>query len=590
MAKLAINNLDFAANKEAIKTFLKSQEQFKDYDFTGSNLNVLLDILAYNTYQNNFYGNMLFSEMFLDSAQTYGAIASHAKELNYLPRSVRSSKAVVTLVLESATLQEIVIPKGTRFTTTYDGRTFTFYTRQTYIASRVPSTTRLEAKCIEIFEGTPVEEFLFKPSTTDSVELSNNDVDTDTIEVAIESEVLNQFDPYVYKTDIFGVEPTDKVFYLEINYTQKYALVFGRNRFGVEPGNQAKIRANYFLSQGAASNGASTFNCTDFQGSRVITITRASGGAPRETIEEIRFNAPRSIQSQNRAVTSRDYEILLRQRYPQIRAISVLSGDELSPPQFGKVGISVDLNSGARLSSAFKSDVVNFLQDKAPVGIKPLFIDPLYMYAKVEMSLFYDQTKTTRTITQLETLTKQVILSFADEELSEFGSVLLISKLLERVNESAEEILGAAVNVSPVIEYSPPFRLFQTPTFNFGAELIQPYPFDQTESVLTYVPAFKSTSFVYDGADAFLQDDGKGNIQILSSDIQSANILEPSIGTIDYSTGVVKLVNLSVDSYIGSSIRFIVNTKEKNIFAPKTHIFRIKAEDITVSVKKASSR
>ena len=248
MATKPINELDFAAVKDQFIAFLKNQNQFKDYNFTGSNMNVLLDVLSYNTYMNNFYTNMAIGEMFLDSAVLKNSVVSHAKELNYLPRSRTSAKAIVNLSISAPTetSQTITIPRFTEFTSTYQGVTFTFITNEVYAARRTSGSTFV-ATNVEIFEGEVLtnferDGFFLDDQSFLRCNLSNDNIDTRTIEVYVDEVATEDQNQFLYTPDIFGVTPTSKVFYLDPYFDDRYSIYFGRNIYGEQPGADIDVK------------------------------------------------------------------------------------------------------------------------------------------------------------------------------------------------------------------------------------------------------------------------------------------------------------------------------------------------------------
>jgi hypothetical protein len=297
-----ITELDFTGVRNQLREYLKGQTRFKDFDFAGSNMAVLLDVLAYNTYQNNFYTNMAISEMFLDSASRRDSVVSHAKELNYLPRSAKSAKAIVNLAIEVASNSSVVsLPKRSVFTATYQGRTFNFYTNKTHTLKRTATVStnggvvvnRYLGENIEVFEGRLVSETFFLTEDSPILALSNPNIDTDSIEVFVETDTGNE--EYVYKKDIFGVQENDPVYYLQPEISNAYSIEFGRDKFGKQPALNQKIAVSYIISSTKAPNVASTFSYT-FNGARtqVVTVSAASGGRGRENADgrALRFEVP----------------------------------------------------------------------------------------------------------------------------------------------------------------------------------------------------------------------------------------------------------------------------------------------------------
>lgn len=582
----SIKELDFQLIKAQLRDHLRTQEQFKDYDFDGSNLSILLDVLAYNTYQNNFYGNMLFSEMFLDSAQLRNSVVSHAKELNYLPRSIKAAKAIVTvnMTIPNTNDSEVLIPKGTKFTSVIQGQSFIFSTRRPYYAQRVSGTQRFEAKCIDIYQGFEVSERHYLTSTNLGVTITNEDVDTDTIAVS----VAENSTPisYEHKRSIYSLGPTDRVFFVEIGVDGKYTIQFGGNKYGYQPLRSQELTLTYAISDGETANGASVFTTAELPGTVVTTISVAAGGSDRESLEEIRFNAPKSLQTQERAVTSSDYRSLLLQRFTQLAAVSVFGGDELEPPRYGKVAIAMNLNGNVLASDSFKSEVLDYLSDKVPVSIKPIFINPEFMYVHLDVKAYYNPNQTTTTDTDLKASIKKMIMQFNDT--TDFGRSLQQSDISDYVTESNSAVKGASVILKPIIEFSPQLGIVQNLTLDFKTQLRQPYPFDSSKPNSAYTPAVKSSVFIYNGSEAIMHDDGLGNLKILSTNKQSTMILNQSAGVVDYELGRVRLSSLIFDGFEGNTIRLTASTEEQSIFSPKNRLLAIKESDINLTLKRTS--
>lgn len=583
----SIKELDFQQSKAQLKAFLKTQEQYKDYDFEGSNLSVLLDVLAYNTYQNAFYGNMLFSEMFLDSAQLPNSVISHAKELNYLPRSIKAAKAVVTVNIYAPNngANEFSIPKGTRFFGMRNGSQIIFTTRKPYTATRVSNSTRYEAKCIDIYQGMEVTETIHIGALYEPIPITNETIDTDTLTIRSSSGGVVQY--YNRRDTIHGALSNDAVFYIEPSTDGRYSVVFGGNKYGKNPSNAEELAAIYAISDGAAANGVSEFTSPDIQGAVVTTISSASGGSDRETIDEIRFNAPKMYQTQDRAVTAEDYMILLKQRFSQISAISVYDGSNLNPPRHGRVAIAVNLKGDIYASDSFKSEVLNYLQDKIPVAISPVFVNPEFVYVHVDANLTYDYTRTRSTETDMRQLAMNSITSH--NSLSEFGFTLRqsnITKLLDNIDTS---ILGSSISLKPMMEFSPEIGIVQNASFDFRAALRKPYPLDVTKPLSDYTPAIKSSTFTYGDANAFIQDDGNGVLKIfgVSATTSVVNILQQAAGFVDYETGLVRISSLIFDGYEGDAISITANIRDFDITSPKNRILVIRDKDVAINIKRA---
>lgn len=595
MAKTPITELDFFAIKEQFKDFLRTQSTFKDYNFEGSNMSILLDVLAYNTFQNNFYTNMAISEMFLDTAQLRNSVISHAKELNYLPKSSTSAKAIVRVTFTDVNgPSTITIPKGTRFTSNVNGSSFNFVTATNYLAKKTAisgSTATYVAEDVEIYEGAIFTNFekegYFVDDASFKCVLSNENVDITSVEVSTDVEGEPIY--FVYKADIYGVLADERVFYIEPHFDDKYAVVFGRNKFGLQPQPNDVIQIEYRVCSEDEANGASKFATSFKPTARVETIQAAAGGSKKETLESIRFFAPRSIQIQERAVTAKDYEVLLKQKFNEIQAVSVYGGEDLEPPQYGKVAVSIVLQDSSDISESKKNEYKRYLSDKTPLTIEPIFVNPEFMYVDAVINVYYSFKQTTKSEAELENLIRNVIATYNDNNLNTFGATLRSSKLIGAIDDVDVAILSNSADLRAIIEYSPPLSIPQNPTFKFGSALVKPYPFVNSSGFTDYKPSVKSSIFSYNGVCALLQDNGSGTMQIISSDVINTRILNASAGTVDYNTGTVRLVNFTTDGFSGSAIKILAKKKESDIIAPKNRLLQLRDSDITIVFNEVSS-
>lgn len=597
MAKLNISQLDFESNKQQFIEYLKSQTQFKDYNFEGSNMSVLLDVLAYNTFQNNFYTNMAINEMFLDSAVLKNSIVSHAKELNYLPRSRRSAKAVVRVTITDNTLtdQTITLPAYTEFSSNYQGQNFEFVTDQAHVLKKIAPGTFV-GENIEIFEGQMLASFEREGFFVDDdgilrVVLSNENADTDSIVVFVDAEQTEDQNVFIRKNDIFGVGPTDKVFYVEPHYDDRYTVYFGNNQFGLQPLEYEDIRVRYRITSGEEGNGAFKFElATNIGEATVETIQAAAGGAERESVESIRYFAPKALQIQERAITTKDYEILLKQKFPEIQAVAAYGGEELEPPQFGKVAISVYLGQGQEsLSSTLSAAYIEYLREKSPLAVEPVFITSEFLYACVTIDVYYDGKLTRKSGGEIEAMVRQAVQDYSNNQLDDFNTTMRLSKISGAIDDLDISIESNSISAHPYILYTPELKVKLNPSFKFFAELIKPYPYKDVSGLADYKPAVKSSMFMYNNTSVYLQDDGVGNIQIVTSDVANPKVIVPKTGSVDYKTGEINLVNFETSGFTGNGIKITAMTKKSDIASPNGRIFRIKDEDVFVNIIETSS-
>lgn len=577
-----VQNLDFFETKTALKNYLSNQARFADYDFDGSNMNVLLDLLAYNTFYNNYYYNMAISEMFLDSAQERNSMISHAKELNYLPRSRRSAKAVVTFnVTATQSGNFFIIPKDTKINGKCGNTTFTFLTEKAYTAvtamTDASSPRTFLVQNVEVYQGRLITETLDTSNTV----LSNNMIDTRSLYVEVNGE------EYVYKTDIFGITATDKVFYLQPEEDEKYSIQFGQDKFGKQPTPGDNITAKYRINSAEEANGVRSMTSNGLAGAANVSITvttPSNGGLSAESVESIRTFAPKALQVQERAVTKRDYEILLRNRFPNIEAISVYGGDEVNPPQFGKVIISVDVTGGEGAADFEIASFTDYLKDKTPLTIEPVFVPAKFLFVDTVVDVVFDPNITTKSASQIRSEVTNAITGYSTSTLADFNKTLRQSRLAATLDAVDSSIISSSIFASPIIQYVPVLSTVSNPAFSYETALVQPYAYDATTGLSGFTPAVRTTKLTIEGTLVTLQDDGAGKMMAVTASTASVSVFKRSIGTIDYSTGAIKLSNLVVDSYEGSAIKFIANSVAKDVKAPKDRIITIRGEDITVNV------
>jgi len=579
-----VQNLDFFETKSALKTYLSNQDRFADYDFEGSNMNVLLDLLAYNTFYNNYYYNMAISEMFLDSAQERNSLVSHAKELNYMPRSRRSAKATVTFnITATQSGNFFVIPKDTKVNGKCGNTTFTFIADKAYTAvSNEVATNPLgprvyTATGVEVYQGRLMTETLDISDTT----LSNEMIDSSSLYVEVNNE------EYVYKTDIFGITATDKVFYLQPEEDNKYSIQFGQDKFGKQPTAGDTITAKYRITSGPDANGVTSMTSNGIAGAGSVNVTvtiPSAGGLLTETSESIRMFAPKALQVQERAVTKRDYEILLRSRFPNIEAISVYGGDEVEPPQFGKVIISVDVTGGEGAADFEIASFSDYLKDKTPLTIEPVFVPAKFLFIDTVVDIVMDPNLTTKSASQIRSEVTNALTAYSSTNLNDFNKTLRQSRLAAALDAVDNSIISSSIFASPIIQFVPVVGTIQNPAFSYETALVQPYAYDATTGLDGFTPAVRTSKLTIEGTLVTLQDDGAGKMMAVTASTATTSVFKRSIGTINYSTGAIKLSNLIVDSFEGGAVKFIANSVAKDVKAPKDRIITIRGEDITVNV------
>jgi len=365
--KLEITELDFDTIKSNLRTFLSQQDEFRDYNFEGSGMSVLLDVLAYNTHYLGFNANMLANEMFLDSADLRSSVVSLAKQIGYTPRSMKSPVANINVVVNEAVGPSVTMARGTKFTTFLDGQTYAFVNNADITV--IPADGVYTFQNVDIYEGTYLN-FKYTVNTTDIDQrflIPNNNVDTETLTVRVQNSASDSItNNYTLASGIIGLDSTSKVYFLQEVENGRYEVYFGDGVLGkkVEDGNI--IILDYIVNNRGNANGASAFTLNgSIGGFSDVTITTnsiASNGAAPESIASIKYNAPRDYTAQDRAVTVEDYKVLVKSLYANAQSVQVYGGEDADPVAFGKVYISIKARSGSNLTTATKTSLVKSLK------------------------------------------------------------------------------------------------------------------------------------------------------------------------------------------------------------------------------------
>ena len=366
--KLEISELDFDGIKANLKNFLSQQDEFRDYDFEGSGMAVLLDMLAYNTHYLGFNANMLANEMFLDSADLRASVVSKAKQVGYTPTSSIAPTAVIDVVVNNASGASLTMSRGTQFSTTVNGTAYNFVNNADLSITPVDGVYKFSN--VDIFEGTYLN-FKYTVNTSDTDQrfiIPNDNVDTTTLTVKVqESSSDSTTNTYTLATGITGLDSTSKVYFLQEVENGRYEVYFGDGVLGKAVADGNIIIMDYINTNRTEANGATTFTLNGsiggFSTATVTTVSNASGGADPESITSIKYNAPRDYTSQDRAVTADDYKVLVKSLYANAQAVQVYGGEDAETPDYGKVYISIKAKSGANLTETTKSSIEQVLNN-----------------------------------------------------------------------------------------------------------------------------------------------------------------------------------------------------------------------------------
>tara|TARA_R110000822_G_scaffold173959_2_gene313559 strand:- start:8787 stop:10568 length:1782 start_codon:yes stop_codon:yes gene_type:complete len=588
-SSIILSNIDFDTHKNTLKQYLRSQTRFQDYDFEGSNMNVLLDILSYNTYHNMFYLNMVSSEMFLDTAQIRDSVVSHAKELNYTPRSFKSAEANVNIVVTTSdtTKRSIPVARGTSFTSRYSNRNFTFTLNDSVVISDYTingnDTITFVGSNIPIYEGYFINDtFTYTADTTQRFIITNRNCDISSISINVIEDVGATIQTYTRATSLFNVNDKSKVFFVQPCENDSYEVVFGDGVSGRPPKDNSVVSVEYRISNGQLPNGSNAFRAdTTIDGETNILITvnsPASMGSVSESIEEIKYNAPRHFTTQERAVTTEDYENLLKLNFSEVNAVSAYGGEDLNPPQFGKVFVAVDLKEVDGVPEVKKDQYYRFLKPRSPVSIDPVFVNPVYTYIGVTSTVKYNINVTKLSAQDIRTLVVSNITKYALNNLNNFNKVFRYSNIVEAIDNTQQAIISNETSIKVIKIITPTLGI------NNNIDVDFQIPLDTTQSTARGGYAVSSSRFIYGGSRATLQDSGNGVLNIVAS---SGEVIT-NIGTVDYETGLVQISNLNVSQYDGAGIKIRVEPRNKDVQVINNVILNIVDDDIAVTVQGVS--
>jgi len=551
MANLRIAELDFDAIKQNLKTFLQSQSEFTDYDFEGSGLSILLDVLAYNTHYNAYLANMLANEMFLDSAVKRSSAVSIAKHLGYTPGSTKAPRAVVSMRVNepSGSPTFLTLEENTAFNISLDNQNFTFYNLESITISKSDDTYIFPER--EIFEGTLIEQtfVVTDPGPSEKFVIPSTSVDIDTIKVTVQNSFTDSTSSsYTISKDITGVNDQSKVFFVEENPLEKFQLFFGDGVIGKKLSVGNIINVTYLNTNGSAANSSNlisqSFTTSTIGGSSsvvVSTITNPFGGAEKEEINSIRFNAPLINAAKNRAVTAADYKALIDNNFGEAESIAVWGGEENDPPAFGKVFISLKPFDGTQISPQSKENLLlDILRDRKVLGVTPEFVDPVYLYVGLAIDVVFNPGLTTKTSNLIKQNVNDAVNSYFNTYLKKFDEDFNKSFLLKNILNSDSSIVS--VNIQVKLQKRENALLNDENSFISDSRLkfnnaIKPGSFFSSKFYIV-TSNVETLCKITDIPDTSIPSDiGTGTLKLQNA--VTGQTLQSNIGTVNYGTGDV---------------------------------------------------
>jgi hypothetical protein len=580
--RIQVSELDFDAIKSNLKTFLQGQTEFQDYDFEGSGLSVLLDVLAYNTHYNGIYTNLAVNECFLDSASKRASVVSLAKMLGYMPRSASCATATVTATVTSPTSSPstVTLPAMQPFTTSIDNVSYTFYNRSAVTTALVSGAYTFTG--LVLTEGTPLQyKYTMAPGVRFIIPNANADLNTLTVSVQ-QTSSSDVYEVYTRADTLTEVTELSHIYFVKEIDDGLYEISFGNDNLGIALSNGNVVTLDYMVSSLEEPNTASSFTyggVTLAGSSLSVTATAAaSGGAASESIDEIKFNAPKYYAAQNRAVTPDDYKAIILKNFPEAQTISVWGGEDNNPPIYGKTYICIKPKEASKLTNLQKEFIKNnILDSRNIVSITPEIVDPEFFNIKVTSFVYYNPRATTKTAAQIQTLVKESIMRYNDEELEKFDSVLRYSKLSKIIDETDPAITN---NITRIMIRHPHEVTYNIAT-QYVLDLINPISQDGGKQGEVFV----STGFYIPNSNElhFLDDDANGNVRLyyLNTNFDKV-IVTPDIGTINYDTGSIVVRSLTIRAIDGAFFEWQVKPESYDVVSALNQIVQIDPTLLTV--------
>ena len=559
--KLSVSELDFDLIKNNLKTFLQSQKQFQDYNFEGSGLSVLLDVLSYNTHYLSYLANMSTNELYLDSADIRNNIVSLAKMIGYTPSSCRAPIANVDVTLNNATGTVITMNKGTVFSSQVNGISYEYVTNE--INTIVPVDGIYKLSNLNLYEGTLVT-FKYTVDSTDvdqKFTIPNENADISTLQVSIQNSATDLTTDTYYKSEGYnGVTDTSKVYFIQEGQDGKFEIYFGDGVTGVKPSDGSIVILEYIVTNKTDSNGASAFSLQGtiggFTDVSVTVNSASSGGTEPESNESIRFNAPLNYAAQDRCVTATDYETIIKSIYPNAQSVSSWGGEEDETPQYGIVKIAIKPKSGSTLTETTKANLVTQLKPYNVASVKPTIVDPETTSILITSNVKFDAKATTKTADTLKSEIVDTIKNYNTNTLQQFDAIFRYSKLTGLIDDTDPSLLSNITTVKIRKSFTPTILASNAYNIYFRNALYNPHSGHNAASG----GILSSTGFKIDGNanECFLDDDGAGNVRLYYLVSGVKTYLNNEQGVINYLTGQVTVNSLNIASI--SNIRGAAST------------------------------
>jgi len=586
--RINVSEVDFTSIKSNLKTYLTSQDAFKDYNFEGSAMNTLLDVLSYNTHYNAVYANMVANEMFLDSAVKRDSVVSLAKHLGYTPSSSTSPTARINITVNNpvGAPAQLTMPKGTVFRSRVSDNNYQFVT--TADVTIVPTEGVYTFTNIDLREGTLLQLFYTKNSAlTQRFIIPEPNIDTSVLSVKVQNSVSDlETKTFTKAENILDIKNTSNVYFINGVENGQYEITFGDGVLGTALDDGNIIILEYIVSNEDEANGASTFTLATAVGgstnATITTVINAQNGGPRETVDSIKFNAPKFYSAQNRAVTAEDYKVILPKLYNNVDTMQVWGGEDNDPPVYGKVFMSIKPKTGRSLTTSTKDAIKNdILKSKTMVSITPEIVDPVYICIIPTINAYWNPNATTSTYTDISAKVRTAVMNYATTEIKNFDSVLRYSKLTNIIDRADVGIVSNITTLRCERHFDAILNVKSKYTINFYNPL-----FTQGVGAPTNL---SSTGFTIAGLanTLYLDDDGGGNIRsyYLEEGSSTRVYVNSQQGQIDYATGkiVIDQLNVTATTLDNNAVEVFVTLNSNDIVSVRNVLLMINESDITVN-------
>jgi hypothetical protein len=574
---LKVTELDFDGIRNNLKTYLSTRNEFKDFNFEGSTIGTLIDVLAYNTHYNSYYTNMVANEMFLDTAQQRDSVVSRARELGYLPNSSRGSKATVSLSFNgvASTETRITVLKNSTFSSVIDNVNYTFVLPEDLVIDSLNGQFTADTL---IKEGTPLTHRVTYSSVDKTkIIIPNKNVDTDSISIKVQNSSVDLTSTdFKVASNISEIKSTTPIYFVEEASDGKYEIVFGSGSLGKELKNDNIVIIDYLVNNSSAANGAKSFSpiqvSTDksYTSVSVTTVDAATGGREVESVESIKFNAPRNYQTQNRAVVAEDFKRILLNEQSDLDSVIAFGGENFDPPTPGKVYIAVKPINELFTTVQRKSQIKDSISSRCMLSIEPVIIDPDFTYIILDIKTYYNQNETSLKSGDIKKLVLDEITSFSTTNLERFENRLRFSKLLRALDNIDNSIINNESSIKIQKRFTPNTQRPQRITLKYNNSLT--------------AGTIESSEFTYNGSSSYFDDDGLGNIRIFRySDSVRVDVIK-NAGKVDYETGILTVENFKPSAYSGIEVKVDGKPKNLDVKPVREQILILSSEDAKVTI------